>query len=102
MEGNQRVHSQHEKLAPLMMVTLKITVKKFYNTAPMLAKCDPSIWDALPWDGIEKQMQDLPIHPNLSRMWMELFDRVDHIPLQKLMVEVNYGSSTTRNEKQLS
>jgi hypothetical protein len=93
-----------KKLAPLIKVTLKITVKKVHKMAPKLTKCDPSVWDALPWDSTEKKMQDLPIHPNLSRMWMELFDRINHTPLQKLMVEVevNYGSSAVGKTNQLS
>jgi hypothetical protein len=91
-----------EKLAPLMKVTMKITLKKVHKMAPKLIKCDTSVWDALPWDGTEKKMQDLPIHPSLSRMWMELFDRINHAPLQKLMVEVNRGSSAVGKKKQLS
>jgi hypothetical protein len=85
-----------------MKVNLKITVKKFHKMAPKLAKCDPSVWDALPWDGAEKKMQGLSIHLNLSRMWIELLVHINHTPLQKLMVELNYGSSMVGNKNQLS
>jgi hypothetical protein len=51
---------------------------------------------------MEKKMKDPPIHPNLSRMWMEMFDRVNRTPLQKLMVQVNRGSSVEGKKKQLS
>jgi hypothetical protein len=83
-----------KKLAPLMKVAQKTTVKKVHKTAPKLLKCDPFVWDALSWDVMEKKLEDLPMHPNLSRMWMELFDHVNRTPLQKLMVQVNRGSST--------
>jgi hypothetical protein len=93
-----------KKLAPLMKVTTKITMKRVHKIAMELIKCDLLVWDALPWDGTEKKLQDLPIHPNLSRMRMELFDRVKHTPLQKLTfeVEVNCGSSAVGKKKQLS
>jgi hypothetical protein len=83
-----------KKLPLSMKVAQKITVKKVHKTAPKLLKCDPFVWDALPWGGMEKKMEDPPIHPNMSRMWMELFDRVNCTPLQKLMVQINRALCT--------
>jgi hypothetical protein len=91
-----------KKLAQLIKVNLKITVKKVHKKAPKLAKCDPLEWDALPWDGTETKLQDLTLHPNMSHMLIELFDSVDHIPLQKLMVEVDRGTFVAGKTKQLS
>jgi hypothetical protein len=38
--------------------------------------------NTLPWNGVDKKLQDLPVHPCVSRMWKELFDRENHTPAE--------------------
>jgi hypothetical protein len=50
-------------------------------------------------DGVEKNLEDVPIHPCISRLWRALFSRENKTPLQKLMVAVNSQStSDSRSE----
>jgi hypothetical protein len=76
-------------LGHLMRINLKLPVKHVAKTIPKPNKCDPSVWDALTWEGLEKHQHDIPIHPCVSRMWRPLFSRETKTPLQKLMVAVN-------------
>jgi hypothetical protein len=62
-------------LGQLMRINLKLSVKKVAKTSPKPNKCDPSVWDALAWKGLEKSLHDIPIHPCLSHMWRALFSR---------------------------
>jgi hypothetical protein len=86
-------------LGQLMRINLKISVKHVAKTSPKPNKCDPTEWDALPWDGVEKDLEDVQIHPCISRLWRALFSRQTKTPLQKLMVAVNSQSiSDSRSE----
>jgi hypothetical protein len=51
-------------LGQLMRINLKLSVKKVPKKGPKLNKFDHSVWDALPWDGQEKHLHDLPIQPS--------------------------------------
>jgi hypothetical protein len=80
-------------LGQFMRINLKLSVKQVDKTTPKPNKCDPSEYDALPWEDLEKNLHDTPIHPCVSHMWRDLFSRETKTPLQKLMVAVN-GQST--------
>jgi hypothetical protein len=80
-------------LGQLMRINLKLSRKQVAKTSPKPNKYDPSEWDALAWEGVEKNVHDIPIHPCVSRMWRALFSRETKTPLQKLMVEVNSQST---------
>jgi hypothetical protein len=54
-------------LGQLMRINLKLSVKQVAKTSPK-PKFDPSEWDTLPWEGVEKNLHDIPIHPCVSRM----------------------------------
>jgi hypothetical protein len=43
-------------LGQLMMINLKLSVKQVAKKSPNTNKCDPSEWDALPWEGVEKKL----------------------------------------------
>jgi hypothetical protein len=60
-------------LGQLMRINLKLSVKYVAKTIPKPNKCDPSAWDALAWEGLEKHLHDIPIHPCVSRMWRAFF-----------------------------
>jgi hypothetical protein len=81
-------------LGQLMRINIKLSVKHVFKKGPKPNKYDPALWDALPWEGQEKHLHDLPIQPCVSRMWKALFPWENKTPLQKLMVAVNRGSST--------
>jgi hypothetical protein len=55
-------------LGQLMRINLKLSVKKKTKTSPKPNKCEPAEWDVLPWEGLEKHLHDLTIHPCVSRM----------------------------------
>jgi hypothetical protein len=76
-------------LGQLMRINLKLSVKYVAKTIPKPKKCDPSVWDALAWEGLEKHLHDIPIHPCVSRMWRDLVSRETKTPRHKLMVAVN-------------
>jgi hypothetical protein len=80
-------------LGQLMRINIKLLVKKVAKTSPKPNKGDPSEWDALAWEGVEKNLHAIPIHPCVSRMWRALFSRENKTPLQKLMVAVNSQST---------
>jgi hypothetical protein len=62
-------------LGQLMRINLKLLVKQLAKMSPKPNKCDPSVWDALTWEGLENNLHDIPIHPCISRMWRALFSR---------------------------
>jgi hypothetical protein len=74
-------------LGQLMRINIKLSVKQVSKTIPKPNKCDPSERDALPWEGVENNLNDIPIHPCVSCMWRALFTA-----LQKLMGAVNSQS----------
>jgi hypothetical protein len=80
-------------LGQLMRINLKLSVKHVAKMSPTLNKCDPSVWDVLLWQGLEKHLHDIPIHSCVSRMWRALFSWETKTPLQKLMVAVNSRSA---------
>jgi hypothetical protein len=89
-------------LGQLMRITLKLSVKQVAKTSPMRNKCDPSVWDALAWEVLEKNLHDIPIHPCVSRMWRDFFPWEIKTPLQKLMVAVNSQSTLDSMSERLS
>ena len=91
-----------QKLVQLMKVNGKLSVKKAQMGAPKVNKCDHVEWDALPWDGPEQTLDDLPIHPPVLDMWKALFSRNSKTPLQKLMITVNCGVSNKSSEAQMT
>jgi hypothetical protein len=80
-------------LGQFMRINLKLSVKHIIKTIPKPNKCEPAAWDIIPWEGQEKHLHDLPIHPCVSRMWKALFSHEQKKPLKKLMVAVNSRSS---------
>jgi hypothetical protein len=60
-------------LGKLMRINLKLSVKQLAKKSPKINKCDPSVWDALAWECLEKNLHDIPIHPCVSRIWRALF-----------------------------
>jgi hypothetical protein len=89
-------------LGQLMRINVKLSVKHVSKTSPTPNKCDLEEWDALPWDGVEKYLEDIPIHPCISRLWRALFSRETKTPLQKLMVAVNNQSMSDSRSETLS
>jgi hypothetical protein len=89
-------------LGQLMRINLKLSVKQVSKTSLKPSKCDPSEWDALPWEGVGKNLNDIPIHPCVSRIWRALFSRENKTPLQKLMVSVNNQSTFDSRSETLS
>jgi hypothetical protein len=89
-------------LGQLMMINLKLSVKQVAKTSPKPNKCDPSEWDALPWESVEKNLNDIPIHPCVYCTWRALFPRENKTPLQKLMVAVNSQSTLDSMSETLS
>jgi hypothetical protein len=89
-------------LGKLMRINIKLSVKQVANTSPKPNKCDPLEWDALAWEGVEKNLNDIPIHPCVSRVWRALFSRENKTPLQKLMVAVNRQSTLDSMSETLS
>jgi hypothetical protein len=81
-------------LGQLVRINLKLSVKHVIKTIPEPNKCEPVVWNALPWEGQEKHLHDLPIQPCVLRMWKALLSREHKKTLQKLIVAVNRGSST--------
>jgi hypothetical protein len=77
--GNEHLHDERKDvkkhtfymrdLGQLMRINLTLSVNHVTNTSPNPNKCDPSVWDALAWEGLEKDLHDIPIHPCVSRMW---------------------------------
>jgi hypothetical protein len=69
-------------LGQLMRINLKLSVKHVAKTSRKPNTCSPSVWDALAWEGLEKHLHDIPIHPCVSRMWRALFPQETKTPLQ--------------------
>jgi hypothetical protein len=61
-----------------------------------------NVCDALPWEETESKMKDLSLHPSIGKIWRSIFDKDDHMPLQKTMVTVNVGSPITKGKKNSS
>jgi hypothetical protein len=59
----------------LMRINLKLSVEKVSKTIPTPNRFDPLEWDALAWECVENKLNDIPIHPCVSRMWRALFSR---------------------------
>jgi hypothetical protein len=76
-------------LGQVTRINLKLSVKHVTKKIPNPNKYYPSVWDALAWEGLEKHLHDIPIHPRVSHMWRDLFSRETKTPLQKFMVAVN-------------
>jgi hypothetical protein len=57
-----------------------LTVKNVIRKGARPIKAVPSYWDALPWEGGDKKLEDFAIHPYVSRMWKKLFDRDNQTP----------------------
>jgi hypothetical protein len=89
-------------LGQLMRINVKLSVKQVAKTSQKPNKCDPSEWDALPWDGVKKNLEYVPIHPCISRLWRALFSRENKTPLQKLMVAVNSQSTSDSRSETLT
>jgi hypothetical protein len=89
-------------IGQLMRINVKLSVKQVANTSPKPNKCDPMEWDTLPWDGVENNLEDVPIHPCISRLWRALFSRENKTPLQKLMVAVNNQSTSDSRSETLT
>jgi hypothetical protein len=53
-------------LRKLMRINVKLSVKQVAKKSPKPNKCDPTEWDALPWDGVESNLEDVLIQANPS------------------------------------
>jgi hypothetical protein len=51
---------------------------------------------------VENNLEDVPIHPSISRLWRALFSRETKTPLQKPMVAVNNQSMSDSRSETLS
>jgi hypothetical protein len=89
-------------LGQLMRINLKLSVKHVAKTSPKPNKCDPSVWDTLALEGLEKHLHDIPIHTCVSLMCRALFSRETKTPLQKLMCAVNSRSTLESMSEKLS
>jgi hypothetical protein len=80
-------------LGQFMRINLKLSVKQVAKKSPKPSRCDRSVWGALVWEGLEKNLHDIPIHPCISCMCRALFSWETKTPLQTLMVAVNIQST---------
>jgi hypothetical protein len=86
----------------LMRINLKLSLEHGIKMIPKPNKCEPAVWDALPREGQEKKLHDLPIHLCVSHMWKALFSLENKTPVQKLIVAVNSQSSSDSISETLS
>jgi hypothetical protein len=60
------------------------------------------VFNALPWYGLERHLQNQYIEPKIDNLWNALFAEGASTPLQTLMIKVNKNKATTPVTKKLT
>jgi hypothetical protein len=75
-------------------VHIKLTVKTT-KRGQGPAKLSDKVFNALPWYGLERHLQNQSIEPKIDSLWNALFAEGTSTPLQKLTIKVNENKATT-------
>ena len=89
------------KYSTIFKVHSKLTVKNT-KRGDGVAKHPDDKFNALPWYGHERLMQDQSIQPHIDTLWNDLFTEITTTTLKKLMIKVNENKATTHVTKNLS
>jgi hypothetical protein len=85
----------------IFKVHTKLTVKTT-KRGQGAAKLSEKEFNALPWYGMERDLQNQFIEPKIDNLWNALFAEGTSTPLQTLMIKVNDNKATTAVTKKLT
>jgi hypothetical protein len=85
----------------IFKVHTKLTVKTT-KRGQEAAKPSDKEFNALPWYGMERHLQNQFIEPKTDNLWNALFAEGTSTPLQTLMIKVNENKATTPVTKKLT
>jgi hypothetical protein len=78
----------------IFKVHTKFTVKTT-KRGQGAAKLSAKEFNALPWYGMERHLQNQSIEPKIDNLWNALFAEGTSTPLHKLMIKVKNNKETT-------
>jgi hypothetical protein len=85
----------------IFKVHTKLTVKTTKRVQGA-AKLSDKEFNALPWYGMERHLQNQSIEPKIDNLWNALFAEGTSTPLQTLVIKVNKNKATTPVTKKLT
>jgi hypothetical protein len=100
-ENEQYYKVDISKYSMIFKVHTKLTVKTT-KRGQGAVKLSDKVFNALPWYGLERHLQNRSIEPNIDNLWNALFTEGTSTPLQKLMIKVNENKATTPLNKKLT
>jgi hypothetical protein len=89
------------KYSMIFKVHTKLTVKTT-KRGEGAAKLSDKVFNALPWYGLERHLQNQSIGKKMDNLWNALFAEGTSTPLQTLMIKVNENKATTSVTKTLT
>jgi superfamily II DNA helicase RecQ len=100
--GNEQEYKVNiSKYSMILKVHTKLTVKTT-KRGQGAAKLSDKLFNALPWYGLERHLQNQSIEPKIDNLWNALFAEVTSTPLQTLMIKVNENKATTPVTKKMT
>jgi hypothetical protein len=100
--GNEQEYKVDiSKYSTIFKVQTKLTVKTAKRVQGA-AKLSDKEFNALPWYGMERHLQNQSIEQKIDNLWNALFAEGTSTPLQMLMIKVNENEATTPVTKKLT
>jgi hypothetical protein len=100
--GNEQEYKVNiSKFSMIFKVHTKLTVKTT-KRGQGAAKPSDREFNALPWYGLERHLQNQSIEPKIDNPWNASFAEGTSTPLQTLMIKVNENKATTPVAKKLT
>jgi hypothetical protein len=100
--GNEQAYKVDiSKYSTIFKVHTKLTVKTA-KRGQGAAKLSDKEFNALPWYGMERHLQNQSIEPKIDNLWNALLAEGTSTPLQMLMIKVNENKVTTPVIKKLT
>jgi hypothetical protein len=100
-ENEQEYKVDISKYSMIFKVHTKLTVKTT-KIGQGAAKLSDKVFNALPWYGLERHLQNQSIEPKIDNLWNALFAEGTSTPLQTLMIKVNQNKATTPVTKKMT
>jgi hypothetical protein len=93
-ENEQEYKVNISKYSMIFKVHTKLTVETT-KRGQGAAKLSDKVFNALPWYGLERHLQNQSVEPKIDNLWNALFAEGTSTPLQMLMIKVNENKATT-------